>query len=144
MILNKRKFLCKKLYNSYVGYAHSQLEKINKHEFKGYMGERRKKIVKEHGYDTKKGAHAIRLLRMGYTALKEGYIEVVRPDADELVSIKNGEWSLKKVREESDKLFEACKEARKNSDLPEELDKEKINNLTTSVLKTEFASREGV
>lgn len=135
---NREHFLSKKLYNSYVGYAHGQLENIKKDAFEGYMGERRKKLVREYGFDTKKGAHAIRLLRMGQTALLEERIEVVRPDAGELIAIKNGEWSLEEVKNEADRLFEACKNAREKSDLPEKVDYNRVHGITVQALVREF------
>ncbi len=57
----------------------------------GYMGEKRRELVRRVGYDAKNAAHLIRLLRMGIEFLTEGTLYVERADAAELLSIKRGE-----------------------------------------------------
>lgn len=54
-----------------------------------------------HGYDTKHGAHLVRLLRMGLEIAKSGECLVWREghDADELRAIRGGEWSYEKLSE---------------------------------------------
>jgi len=59
------------------------------------------------GYDTKHAMHLVRLLRMGVEALRDGQILVKRPDAAELLEIRNGAWSyddLIKYAEHMDQL----------------------------------------
>jgi len=48
-----------------------------------------------HGYDTKHGAHLVRLLRMGREILETGEVRVWRGghDAEELQAIRQGAWS---------------------------------------------------
>ena len=53
----------------------------------------RSALEEEHGYDTKHAMHLVRLLRMGVEALRDGEILVRRPDAQELLSIRNGAWT---------------------------------------------------
>ena len=52
-----------------------------------------------HGYDTKHGAHLVRLLRMGREILETGHVHVWRGDrdADELKAIRAGEWSYERM-----------------------------------------------
>lgn len=95
---------------SFVGYAASQIHKMENLAFKGYMGEKRKELVKRFGYDTKNASHAIRLLRMGVEFLQTGQLQVYRTtDAEELRSIKRGEWSLGKVKTEAEALLREAK-----------------------------------
>lgn len=54
-------------------------------------------LEEEHGYDTKHAMHLVRLLRMGVEALRDGEIYVRRPDAEELLSIRNGAWSYESL-----------------------------------------------
>jgi hypothetical protein len=49
--------------------------------------------------DTKHALHLVRLLRMGAEALETGKILVKRPDAEELISIRNGSWSYAQLIE---------------------------------------------
>ena len=43
--------------------------------------------------------HLVRLLRMGVEALRDGKILVKRPDAQELLAIRNGAWTYEEVVE---------------------------------------------
>jgi len=49
------------------------------------------------GYDTKHAAHLVRLLRMCREILATGDVLVKRPDAAELLAIRNGEWSYERL-----------------------------------------------
>lgn len=131
---NRDLFLSKKAYHAFRGYAHSQLDDIEKDTYKGYMGEKRKRLADRHGYDTKHASHVIRLLRMGIEYLREGKVTLPRPDADELLSIKEGEWALEGVLKYTDQLFKALELAREKSPLPDEPDRDKIEELLVDVV----------
>lgn len=99
-----------------------------------YMGEKRKGLVVKHGYDTKNAAHLIRLLRMCTEFLADGEMRVYRThDADEIKSIKRGEWPLDRVKHLAETLFAEAKEARDASPLPYEPDFRRISDLVTEV-----------
>lgn len=106
-------------YPAFIGYAHGQLHRMTHHAFEGYMGDKRKKLVEKHGYDTKNAAHLIRLLRMGCEFLETGTMNVWRKDAATLKEIKAGGWSLEQVQQEATALFERAKVARDSSTLPD-------------------------
>lgn len=59
----------------------------------------RSALEEQHGYDTKHAMHLVRLLRMGAEALETGVLNVRRPDADELLAIRNGAWTYEQVIE---------------------------------------------
>ncbi len=70
------------------------LEKHNQYwTWKRERNKTRSALEEEFGYDTKHAMHLVRLLRMGVEALRDGQIVVRRPDAKELLSIRNGAWS---------------------------------------------------
>lgn len=127
-------FATKAAYKPLIGYAHGQLQKMERGAFKGYMGEKRRQLVERHGYDTKNAAHLIRLLRMGIDFLRSGELQVVRPDADELLAIKHGEWTLEQVKRTATFLFGVAEEAHAASPLPERPDRGPINSLAESVV----------
>ena len=104
----------------------------------GYMGDKRKQLVIDHGYDSKNAAHLIRLLRMCVEFMKTGSLTVKRPDAEELLSIKRGEWSLESIQNESARLFALAREERDKSALPEHPDRESANRLLISILEERF------
>ena len=127
-------FIGKHMYNSFVGYAHGQMERMTRHEYKGYMGEKRKRLVEKFGYDTKNAAHLIRLLRMGIEALKIGELHVFRSDAEELLTIKRGALSLEEVKCMADALFEECRAAKDACTLPDAPDRDEVNRLCVRVV----------
>lgn len=51
LLTMRDKFMTKKLYKSFMGYAAAQLHKMERGSSEGYMGEKRKAIVREYGYD---------------------------------------------------------------------------------------------
>jgi hypothetical protein len=59
----------------------------------------RSELEEQFGYDTKHAAHLVRLLRMGAEALETGVLNVFRPDAAELLSIRHGAWTYEEVVE---------------------------------------------
>lgn len=139
LIGNREAFSSMKAYPSFIGYAHSQLEKMEANVFNGYMGDKRKKIVEKFGYDTKNAAHLIRLLRMGIEFFQTGKVNVYREkDADELIAIKRGEWSLAKVKEESHALFLAAKEVKDRCALPAEPNYERAEELLMKLTVASF------
>lgn len=138
-IINNRKlFVSKKLYHSFSGYAHGQLHRMTHFKFEGYMGEKRKMMVEQFGYDPKHAAHCIRLLRMGIEFLNEGELHVFREDAQQLGEIKRGEWTLDQIKTEADRLFKRAEEAYDRCQLPNQADREKINELTVEILRDHF------
>lgn len=131
---NRDLFAGKHVYDSFVGYAHAQLSKMQKYAHEGYMGAKRKLLVERFGYDPKNAAHLIRLLRMGSEFLKTGELIVKRPDADELLSIKRGEWELEDVKDVADKLFLSIEIAKDQSPLPEKPDVDAIDALCIEIV----------
>lgn len=100
----------------------------------GYMGAKRKELVKKVGYDAKNAAHLIRLLRMGIEFLKDGKMQVARADAQELLTIKRGEWPLERVQTEAERLFQLSREAYAASPLPESPDKAAAETLCMQII----------
>lgn len=99
-------------YSSFIGYATSQLRKMERHACEGYMGAKRKRLVEKFGYDCKNAAHLVRLLRMGTEFMRTGEMVVDRREAGddvELRAIKSGSLTLDEVKAEAEGLFgEAC------------------------------------
>jgi len=131
---NRHLFSSKKVHASYCGYAYSQLKKMERFEYAGYMGAKRKDLVNKFGYDTKHASHLIRLLRQGIFFLKTGELEVERHDAEELKEIKSGKWLIERVQREAEKLFKELDATAEKSGLPEFPDYERINDLMTTII----------
>jgi len=127
--------LSKQCYHSYSGYAYGQLHRMTHHQPTGDMGLKRKELVERFGYDTKNAAHLIRLLKMGIETLTTGEIIVARPDNNQLLSIKRGEWPLEKVLKYSDELFSLLEQAFVKSTLPNKVNPQFTNNLCVTITK---------
>jgi hypothetical protein len=108
---------------------------MKKGENLGYLGDKRKQLVLEHGYDSKNAAHCVRLLRMAGEYLRTGELIVHRPDADELLEIKRGKWGLSRVKAHADELFAGMRGARDTSPLPEEPDRQAAEALLVKIVR---------
>jgi len=127
-------FATRSTFYPFMGYARSQLMKMERGAFRGYLGEKRKRLVEQYGYDTKNAAHLIRLLRMGVEFLRDGELQVRRPDAPELLAIKHGEWTLERVKVEAERLCRRAEDAHAASTLPDQPNPDAINALTVAVI----------
>lgn len=128
---NRDKLLSQQLYKSFIGYAQGQMYKMKHTTFMGYMGDKRKKLVEEFGYDTKNAAHMIRLQRMCIEALEQQKLNVKRSDAAELIDIKKGGWTFEKVMHEATKLSNHAQLAMSETKLREFIDEPFLRSLTT-------------
>jgi hypothetical protein len=130
-------------YHSFIGYAHAQLDAVEKNVYEGYMGQKRKGLLERFGYDVKHAAHCIRLLRMGIEFLADGVLRVDRStiDREELIAIKRGEWSLDAVKKEAWRGFELAREAVGRSTLPDKPDYKQINEICCEVVRLAWEDR---
>lgn len=87
------------------------------------------------GYDTKNGAHLVRLLRMGKEIVETGKVIVKRPDSQELLSIRNGAWSYDKIIDYAKSLDAEVKALYDKSPLPESPDLEAIETLQMELVE---------
>lgn len=115
------------------------LRKLHKKYFSGYMGEKRKGLVRKHGYDAKNAAHLIRLMRMCVEFLETGVLSVYRPDAEELKAIKQGEWSLEQIQAEADRMFTLADAVKAQSTLPAEPKYDVANSLSITLHRMWYA-----
>lgn len=90
-------------------------------------------LENEYFFDTKHAMHLVRLLRMGYEALTEGIIKVKRPDAQELLSIRNGAWTYEQVVEYAEFMKEEVDRALKLQNLPDAVDSRFAGNLVMQI-----------
>ena len=75
---------------AFLGYMTQQRQRLLGE--RGQMNVKRPELVEKHGYDTKHAMHLWRLLRMCAEILETGRVLVRRPDADELLAIRDGAW----------------------------------------------------
>jgi len=136
LLLNRDLFSSKRAYKAFTGYAKDQMDKMEKKKvFQGYMGEKRKEIVRKFGYDCINASHAIRLLKMCLEFLETNELKVFREhDKQLLLDIKNGEWGINRVLTYGKHLMSRAEDAYKKSNLPEEPDYDKANSIFMDII----------
>lgn len=98
--------------------------------------ESRADLEKKYGYDTKHGMHLVRLLRMAREILETGQVNVWRKDAEELKAIRNGHFKYQELVDFAEKEDNALVEIARNSPLPSQPPRDKIQNLTFELITT--------
>lgn len=135
---NRDAFVGKHVFESFSGYARQQMRRMLAGDSvggRGFNGEKRKELRQRYGYDTANAAHMIRLLRMGIEFLDTGALVVERPDADELLAIKRGAWTMDAVEREANRLFAGLESAAERSQLPEEPNGDLIESVCVAVIR---------
>ncbi len=136
LLSNRAEFLSQKVIQSFGGYAVSQLKRMTHFEYKGYMGEKRKSLVNQYGYDCKNAAHCIRLLATALDLLKTGKLVVYREkDRETLIEIKTGRWTLAKVKEYADALMKEFESLAPLSNLPPSVDQKSLEDILSKTMK---------
>lgn len=90
------------------------------------------------GYDGKNLAHCHRLLDMAIEIGEGKGINVKRSNRDQLLAIRRGEYEYDALISEADAKILKMEEVFGNSSLPENIDKEFINNLLLSMRKLRY------
>ena len=93
--------------------------------------------TQEHGQriDGKNMMHCMRLIRMAQEIGRGDGIQVRRPDAQELLSIRRGEVDLTNLIEMADQAIEEMDNIFDNSDLPKKVNPELVNALLIKIRK---------
>ncbi len=90
--------------------------------WKKNRNEKRSVLEEQFGYDSKHAMHLVRLLRLGYEAVTEGVLRVKRPDAAELLTIRDGAWTYEQVLEYAEEMDAKVHAAVETSSLPKSPD----------------------
>ncbi len=87
----------------------------------------RAEMEAKYGYDLKMAMHTIRLQRTCSEILQGKGVKVYRPDAKELLEIRNGVWTYEQFKEEVKRLHDLNESLAKTTTLPKTADVKKIN-----------------
>lgn len=120
------KFLSKKAYYSFGGYAYSQLMKIKNRTYPN--SDKRRQDIEKYGFSLKHAVHLVRLLKMGIEILVDGKVEVLRHDNNELLDILRGKRTLREVEDLAEHLRKLLDEAYVRSPLPTHPDMNFLND----------------
>lgn len=143
LLANRDLFLSQRAFGTFRGYAKAQLNKLQNGVVNsaasgpGRVG----RVAAEFGYDTKHAMHLIRLLRMGTEIMEGKGVIVRRPDAEELLTIRNGEWTLDEVVQAAHEKDAELEEAARASKLPVIPDAAKINALLVELIQGSYGHK---
>lgn len=99
----------------------------------------RAELEERYGYDCKHASHLVRLMLMGLEALSGEGLNVQRPDAEFLLSIRNGSWSYGQLIGWLDDMDSKLDAAYKLSSLPHSADVAAIDNLCIKLVEASLA-----
>jgi len=100
----------------------------------GTLITRRKGHIGIHG-NSKHASHLVRLFRMCKEILTTGSVNVYRPDADELLAIRNGAWSYEQLIEFAEKEDAELNKLYKESSLRHSPDRNKLDALCVQIIE---------
>ena len=132
-------FVTRRVFKTFGGYAFAQLQLLHKNKTARHGSHAG--LVEQYGFDTKNALHLIRLLRMGVEILRTGEVNTYRPDREELLAIRQGEWPLERVLAEAARLDRELKQAHDTSRLPESPDFEAVNHLVMELTASALEGR---
>jgi hypothetical protein len=139
LVEGRDRLLSKRMFPALIGYATAQLHKMLQGERMGYMGAKRKELLRQYGYDIKDASHCIRLLHVGIRLALTGDLLVRLPTdiADAVRAIKGGKWSVRQVEREAERLFAEFRTAEPLSELRPEVPVAELDELCVAVISAE-------
>lgn len=117
------------LYHTERAYQNSLREWQQFQNWQNTRNKNRAELEKAHGYDTKHAMHLVRLLRMCREILTTGVVTVKRPDAEELLAIRNGAWTYDQIIEFAEKEDKELTFLMSVSPLPKSPDRNALDSL---------------
>lgn len=117
-------------------YRAAQKEWQQYQEWKKNRNPARAKMEEDFGYDLKHASHLKRLMDMAEEILKDGKVLVRRPNASELLEIRNGSWTYDKLIDWANKKEEELQQFYNDgkSILPSKPNRKNIENTLVSVI----------
>lgn len=99
-------------------------------------------LENEKNYDAKNMMHTFRLLAMAEEIATTGTLNVRRPDREALLAIRSGQFEYDELLARADEKVAQIDEYFDRSDLPEEPDREKINDLLVEIRQTLYRKKQ--
>jgi len=119
-------------------YKNKKKEWDHYQEWKLNRNPKRALLEEKFGYDLKHGMHLKRLADTCIDLLKTGEYIVKRPNAEELISIRNGAWTYEQLLDWFKGAMLEIEELYKTTKLPEQPNRKKLNNLLIEIVEESF------
>lgn len=91
------------------------------------------------GYDAKNMMHTIRLLQVAEELLRTGQLYIVRPNREELLSIKAGDYEYEDLLARANVLMQQIEDVEPSSGLPDKPDRSAIEAKLIAIRETLYA-----
>lgn len=101
--------------------------------WKNTRNPKRAELESRFGYDTKHASHLVRLMRMCEEILTTGMVFVKRPDREEILAIKRGEWSYDRLIEYAELMQAKVDSLYETSKLRREPNRSKIDKIIVDI-----------
>jgi predicted nucleotidyltransferase len=123
-------------------YQAAKLQWDQYQNWKNTRNKNRASLEEKFGFDTKHAYHLIRLMRMCKEILEDGKVIVKRPDAQDLLQIRNGLWTYDEVIQEAECLEKICESLYETSKLRKEPNRTKLNQFIVELMD-EYLTKHG-
>lgn len=134
---NRKLFLSKLIKNKFIGYAYSQMKKID--EKKNFKNKKRQEWVNTYGYDLKFAYNLVRLLLEAEYIANNNDLDI-ECNAKILKEIRNGEWELDRVKDFFKTYMKIIDNSFEKTKLPDEPDKDKIKTVLTNCFQIQYGA----
>lgn len=124
----RRCVLAKSCSKQFMGFVDAQMGRLLGTRGRGKKGQR-PELEEKFGYDVKAGMHSVRLLYECIELMRRHEITFPRPERELLIEIRSGGWSLDKLSDHVNKLFDVLKLERERSSLPDEPDRLRLSEI---------------
>jgi uncharacterized protein len=128
-------FLAKSHFAQFMGYANAQLKRLYNQRANDVN---RPALEAQHGYDTKYAMHIFRLLGEAKEYMETGKVTLPRPNKEELIAIRRGEWMLSDLLAKANILQQEAISARDTSGLPEKVDRMAISKIVAETYRASW------
>jgi predicted nucleotidyltransferase len=133
LCLNRNLFLAKGHLNQFLGFANAQYLRLMGGA--GQMNVHRQALEQQFGFDTKYAMHVIRLYGEAIEFAETGVITLPRPNAEELIAIRRGKYTLREIEEMGRDLESKLLQARETTQLPNRIDRDKVSELLVGIYR---------
>jgi predicted nucleotidyltransferase len=117
---------------------HSALKEYTSYQnWKKTRNPKRAVLEKKCGFDCKSGYHLVRLLQEGEELLMTGTLTVKRPNATELLEIRNGSWAFERIEAYASDMQDKMREWVRTSRLPADPSHDAVNALCQEIIRRE-------
>lgn len=135
---NTHLFISKKIQHTFLGYAHSQKQKVISRNPEG----NRREYIEKFGYDVKFASHLIRLLVEGLELMNNGQLSFPITMNRYIRDVKEGKFSLEQVLAKADELESLVLQSSVTSKLPYSPNYDKLSQLQMALLERYWKDNE--